>query len=100
MREQMTPQVSLAYNYILNSILTFKFAPNTFVSDNQVAKELGISRAPVREAIWKLVTDGLIKSSPEGKMIVAPINMSDIADIFHIRSALENEAIRIIASQK
>lgn len=99
MYRKMNAQVSLAYDFILNRILTYGLAPEALVSDNKLAKELGISRAPVREAILMLVMDGLVQSSPDGKMLVAPISMYDITDIFHIRSALEIEAVRIIASQ-
>lgn len=97
MFHKMNAQVSLAYDYILERILSYDLLPDAKVSDNQLAKELGISRAPIREAILLLVMDGLIHSTPDGKMIVAPIHFDDITDILNVRSALEITAVRIIS---
>lgn len=98
MYRKMNASVSKAYNYILDQIMSYNLAPGAVVSDSQLAKELGISRAPVREAILMLIMDGLIQSLPDSKTVVTPIMLEDISDIFHVRAALETEAIRIIAA--
>lgn len=97
MYRKMSVQVASAYDLILKRILSYEMAPESVISDNQLAKEFGMSRAPVREAILLLAMDGLVQNSPNHKMIVAPIKLDDIIDIMHVRNALETEALRIIA---
>ena len=99
MNRKMTPQVATAYSAIQKRIISFDMAPESPISDYQLAKELEMSRAPVREAILLLAMDGLIKNIPGEKMTVAPIRLEDIEDILHVRNALECEAIKIIAGK-
>lgn len=54
-------------------------------------------RAPVREAMLLLEMDGLVCDSSDGRSLVAPIKLDDIVDIIHVRSALESEAVRLLA---
>ncbi len=96
MHGKMSPSVTKVYDHLLKSIMSFELAPGDTISDSQIAKGLNVSRAPVREAVLLLVTDGIIQSS-QGKMIVAPMNLEDIVDILHVRAALETECLRIIA---
>ncbi len=97
MNEKLSPAVAKAYQHLLDNIIAFNLAPGQHINDNQISKELEISRAPVREAIRILVSNGLIQSC-DGKWIVSPISIDDIADILHIRAALEAECIRLIAA--
>lgn len=97
MYRQMSTQVSTAYELILKRILSFEMPPESVISDNQLAKEFGMSRAPIREAVLLLAMDGLVVNTNSRKTIVAPIKLQDIIDIMHVRNALETEAVRIIA---
>ncbi len=97
MHSKLNPSVEKAYRYLLNVIMSFELAPSEQISDSQIAKALDISRAPVREAILLLITDGMIQSV-DGKMIVAPMNLDDIVDILRVRTALETECLTIISS--
>ena len=56
----------------------------------QLAEQLGVSRTPVREAIRKLELEGYVIMMPRRGTYVANMSMSDISDIFEIRSALES----------
>lgn len=90
-------QTELAYSSIREKIIGFQLLPSAIVSDYQLAAELGMSRAPVREAILLLGTDGLVETGADGKTRVSSIGYNDIMDIMHVRSALEGESIRAIA---
>ncbi|MCM3088623.1 GntR family transcriptional regulator [Bhargavaea ginsengi] len=61
------------------------------ISQEQVAKELGISRMPVREAFQMLEREGLITTKSR-KTIVNGLSIKDVADIIQIRALLEGEA--------
>ena len=95
MLREMNPNVAIAYRYLLKGIMSFEFEPGRAIVDSQIAKQLDMSRAPVREAVLQLVTDGMVQSV-DGRMTVTPINIDDIVDIIHVRSALETECFRMI----
>jgi DNA-binding GntR family transcriptional regulator len=59
------------------------------VSELVIAKELGISRTPIREAISQLVAEGLLRQVPSGGVAVSQLSRRDIADIYELREALE-----------
>jgi len=59
---------------------------------DQIAREIDVSRTPVREAILKLEQEGLMKSMPKGGFIVNRFSEKDIKEIFGIRAVLEGYA--------
>jgi DNA-binding GntR family transcriptional regulator len=59
---------------------------------DQIAREINVSRTPVREAILKLEQEGLMKSMPKNGFIVSRFSEKDIKEIFGIRSVLEGYA--------
>lgn len=97
MPKKSSPQIDTAYTTIRDRIISYALPPGAVISENQLANDLSMSRAPVREAVLLLTADGLIESDSNGKSVVAPIGPSDIVDILRVRRALECEAIRIIA---
>ncbi len=97
MQMKDSSQVMAAYEQIQKMIMSYVMQPGLPISDHKLAKELNMSRAPIREAILLLQMDGLVQTNESGKMIVAPLRLEDIIDIMHVRSALESEALRIIA---
>ena len=96
MDRKMNQSVEKAYNYLLNAIISFELPPEQPLSYCQIAKQLELSRSPVRDAIMLLQGDGLA-AVQNGKTIVAPMTMDDVIDILNVRIALECECIRIIA---
>ena len=98
MRRKSNSQVTIAYQHIRDRIISYSLAPGTQISDNSLAKELDMSRAPIREAILLLQMDGLVQLNDQGTMIVSPLSINDVVDILHIRSALESESILLISA--
>ncbi len=90
-------QVSIAYDAIRDQILSYALLPGAPLSDNQLSRELNMSRAPIREAVLLLQMDGLVQINEKGQPRVSPVCYDDISDILTVRCALEAEAIRIIA---
>ena len=97
MQRKNNSQVTVAYEYIRDRIINYTLSPGAPLSDNKLAKELDMSRAPIREAILLLQMDGLVREGEDGRVSVSPITIDDIADIVHVRCALESEAVRLIA---
>ncbi len=87
--------IDVAYREIRDRILSFELTPGQAVSDFAIAKQLQMSRTPVREAIMMLRRDGLIEPSGKGG-VVAPINEEEIKDLYIAREAVECKALDIL----
>lgn len=78
-----------AYLHLQRKIASREFAAGSAVSELSVAKELGISRTPVREAIGQLVAEGLLEQIPNRGVVVVQLTRNDIVDLYELREALE-----------
>lgn len=83
---------SYAYESLRNQILTGELEPGTPLVQANVARELGVSMTPVREALRDLATEGLVQLSPHRGATVTRLDVSDARDIYHIRLKLEPDA--------
>ena len=64
-----------------------------------LAAQLGVSRTPVREALARLASDGLVVA--EGRSFMVPaLSVGDIEDIYALRFLLEPEALRLVAASR
>ena len=72
-----------------DQILTFRLKPYELVSEKAMAEALGVSRTPVREALARLATLGLIDIYPQRGSIVAPLRIGDLEKSQFLREALE-----------
>jgi len=73
-------------------ILSGELAAGTHLQERAFAERLGVSRTPLREAITRLTTEGLVTRSSKGIPTVSRISISEIIEILHIRRLLECEA--------
>lgn len=79
------------------SILEAELKPGDPIVEATLAAELGVSRAPLREALQILNTEGLIEIIPYHKTVVRALKRRDIEELYSLRSVLETFAIsRII----
>jgi DNA-binding GntR family transcriptional regulator len=78
-----------ATDLIRDLILTHQLEPGERLVENRLAEQLGVSRTPIREAIRKLASEGLVSFSPYKGASVAEFSSSELEDIYHIRIALE-----------
>jgi len=89
----VTPQV---YKQLRKAILRGKLAAGSRLIESRIAKDLGVSRTPVREAISRLVAQGIVKEIEGGVRVVADMEI-EIKDVFAIRQLLEGYAVRLAA---
>ncbi len=82
-----------AYNNIKSLILTGECLPGERVNQDEIARNLGLSRLPIRQALDKLAADGLVQLIPRRGAIVSPISIENLNHIFSIRSVLEPIAV-------
>jgi len=83
------------YRLLWDRILDRRLHPGEKLSDVRLSDELGVSRTPVREALNRLVQDGIIKSEPNRGFYVASFSAKDIEEIYDLRAALESAALQI-----
>ena len=77
------------YQILRDSILTQVFKPEERLNVKDLADKLGVSYTPLKEAISRLVAEGLIEINPRSGTYVTGINERDLAETFEIRLALE-----------
>ena len=75
-------------------IFAHDLAPGAWIDEQSLAKEFGISRTPLREAIKVLAAEGLITMKLRRGAYVTEVNRSDLEQIFTILSLLEGEAAK------
>ena len=78
-----------------HGILTGKYKPGMRLNESQIARELNISRIPVREALSQLQEQGLVQNRERRGMFVTHIGPQEVEQIFALRFLLEAEALRL-----
>lgn len=88
----------LAYQALLKSILSGQMRAQEIYNEMVLAKDLGISRTPVREALLELAANGLVTFLPRKGIIVNQFTGRDIDEIFEVRRAIEGAAVEKLAA--
>ncbi|HEY3574311.1 MAG TPA: GntR family transcriptional regulator [Arthrobacter sp.] len=79
----------VAYERIRDSLLTLEIRPGDPLYDEGIAKELGVGRTPVREALKRLEVDRLVVTYPRRGTFATRVEVTDLAFISEIRAQLE-----------
>jgi DNA-binding GntR family transcriptional regulator len=90
-------QSEVAYTRIKDALLHAGLAPGEPLSEPQLARLLGISRTPIREALQQLAQEGMIEIIPGRAVTVASRSLKDVLDVIHMRTLLEPEMMRLVA---
>ena len=88
-----------AYAAIRDRIAQGKLAPGTDVSEASLARELGLSRTPIGEALRRLSHEGLVDQVPRYGTIVRQASAEELRELYEIREALEGMAASKAASR-
>lgn len=87
------------YAKLLAEIQDGVLAPGTVLAEVEQSSRLGVSRTPLREAVRRLVADGLVVQQSPRVTVVSDIDADDIRALFEIRRALEESAARLAAQR-
>ncbi len=93
-------RVEQAYRKLKNSILNNEFPPGYQALEPEIAKNLGVSRTPVREALIRLEAENLIELIPRRGMRVLPLVAEDIIEINQVLTGLEGVAVELLCKKK
>ncbi len=83
-----------AYCALKESICSISIEPGTLLSEGQIAKELGMSRTPVRESLKMLENEGLVEIRVGIGAFVKQISYKDLMDLYAVRKVMEVLAVR------
>jgi DNA-binding GntR family transcriptional regulator len=86
----------LAYQALRDAIFSGEFAQGARLNQDELARRLGVSRAPIRDALNRLESEGLVKTpSRSGGVVVADISEQEMADIYELRAILDSASTRL-----
>jgi DNA-binding GntR family transcriptional regulator len=88
-----------AYEHLKASILSGRFTPGERLTEEYLARELGISRTPIREALHKLESEGLITPLATRGFAAAQDSREEVEELFEIRAVLEGYALRLLCGR-
>ena len=94
---QPKPLAKIAYDRLRASILTGELGQEELHNEMVLAKQLGISRTPVREALLELSSQGLVSFLPRKGVVVNQFTRQDAEEIFELRWVIELYAIEKVA---
>ena len=86
----------LAYQALRDAICSGELAQGTRLNQDELARRLGVSRAPIRDALNRLEAEGLVKTlSRMGGVVVAETSEREMADIYEFRAILDSASVRL-----
>jgi DNA-binding GntR family transcriptional regulator len=88
-----------AYQLIRHKIITLELPPLSAIDEQALMEDLQLGRTPIREALQRLVAEGLVISAPRRGMYVAEIGITDLQKIFEMRMILEGFCARMAAER-
>jgi DNA-binding GntR family transcriptional regulator len=86
-----------AYLELRDRIVTLRLAPGTVLREDELMREMGIGRTPLREAVKRLALENLVAVQPRRGTFVTAVEASDIVNITEVRAELEGYAAELAA---
>lgn len=83
------PAADRAYTHVKRAILDRTYEGGTLLTEGEVADEVGVSRTPVREALLRLQSEGLLRLYPKRGALVLSVSAKDVEDILEARALVE-----------
>lgn len=83
------------YRQLRHAILTRLVGPGTRLVETDIAERLQVSRTPVRQALWRLESEGFAMRTERGELVSADFGFEEVADLFLVRTQLDVLAARL-----
>lgn len=96
---QRRATVEVVADALRGRIIDGTFAPGSQLGEVQLAAQLGVSRGPVREALQRLIQEGLLVGRPHRGVFVIELDEDDVADVYLARGAVERAAADLVVGQ-
>ncbi|HSV50905.1 MAG TPA: GntR family transcriptional regulator [Burkholderiaceae bacterium] len=96
---ESTDLVGLVEAQLTRAIVEGRLAPGSRIVEAEIARRMGVSRAPVREAARRLERQGVLIARPRHGFAVRSISVQEIDDLYGVRLSLELTAIELACSK-
>lgn len=87
------------YRTLRQDILTLALRPGQLLVERELAARFRVSKTPIREALALLEQDGLVEIVPRRGVLVTPVSVRDVRELFELRMALEGAAAQLAAGR-
>ncbi|MFG2920735.1 GntR family transcriptional regulator [Streptomyces sp. NPDC048305] len=84
-------------HFILEGLVAGRWEPGDRIVERRIAQEMGVSQAPVREALRELETMELVTSAPNKGVRVRELTLDQLRDVYLVRASLERRAVMLAA---
>ena len=95
-KRKAVPVSVKTYAFLKAKVLAGRFNPGDRLTEEHLARVLGVSRTPIREALHKLELEGLIQSLETRGFIIPPNSTEEVEELFDLRAVLEGYTLRLI----
>ncbi|MCX5377308.1 GntR family transcriptional regulator [Streptomyces sp. NBC_00091] len=82
------------YQHVKQGVLDRRYEGGILLTEGELAEAVGVSRTPVREALLRLETEGLLRLYPKKGALVLPVSAQEIADVVETRLLVEEFTVR------
>jgi DNA-binding GntR family transcriptional regulator len=96
---RLKPLKARVTEILRNEILSGRLPPGAILNERELAKQLGVSKTPVRESLSLLDHEGLVATIPRKGYYVSPITVKDVHNCFGLRLILECAAAEMAAAK-
>ena len=83
------------YGHLRAEILAGRLEPGAELAEVALSEQLGVSRGPLREAIGRLASEGLVTVRPRRGAVVRSLSKEEFVELYQVREALEMLAVRL-----
>ena len=87
--------VDRVYEQLKAMSVSFEFKPGERLNEGELAKRLGVSRTPLREALNRLNTEGFLRFTPGKGFFCRELDAHEIFDLYELRKAIEVASVRL-----
>ncbi|MFI5716208.1 GntR family transcriptional regulator [Nocardia sp. NPDC051750] len=87
------------YRFLRQQIITGEYAGGIRLTEEQIAEELGTSRTPIREALQRLTSEGLVERVRRGQLVVVQFDADVRAELHELRVAFDQVAARMLTAK-
>jgi DNA-binding GntR family transcriptional regulator len=88
-----------AYEHLRHMVMTYQFLPGEKINERALAMQVQASRTPLREALNRLVSEGLVTASSNEGFSCRPLDPKEIFDLYELRAVIESRGARFAAER-
>ncbi len=95
----MVRLADLVYDQIFDAIVLGNLLPGERLVQETLGEQMQVSRTPVRDALVRLESEGILEASDRGGYLVRSLDREEVADLYHVRAAIEGYSAGVAATR-